>query len=501
VSCVALEFLLEIYCTFLRNKEERMKHDRKIVCFYAHKTSAVTIKLFFLISFSIQKMSSGDNGGNDDGHDDSRDFNGDEEGGSWQKVVDTAATPKKGKKTKVDQSSGFSTQERAQAFAVIEQEMERRGSSSLAGLLEWMQTKHKALYDKIVKHDYSLAAYLTQKYYLQPVDGKVMVLVPQPGYKDDGAKKPVSQQKEANKKNISEDEALVAVARILRVSKVARSTNDVKSLLGAEDLLARLPCSFQDLLKIGVARGEFVLGPGDVVQVAKFAPKSHVATAAAPSGSAKMWHCSACRAENSVQSKSCRRCGGKGFSGGAFPEVSGVVVVSDVASCRTACEALASCPHLAIDCEGVNLGRAGGSLSLIQIAGAKGVFLFDVKDRHESLMEAGLRDLLQSPNILKAIHDCKMDVCALRTHCDVRVAAVFDTQLAFSILNKNSTNKSLAHVIKETTGKTHPHKANSPHKIDPLFWAIRPLVRNKRKIFGFFFFFFFFFFFDFVLVF
>jgi DNA polymerase I-like protein with 3'-5' exonuclease and polymerase domains len=119
----------------------------------------------------------------------------------------------------------------------------------------------------------------------------------------------------------------------------------------------------------------------------------------------------------------------------------------------------------------------GGSLCLIQIASSSGVFLFDgIGENFATLMDAGLRDIFQNSRIVKALHDCKMDVCALLMHCGVRIEAAFDAQIAFSMIQRNPKNVSLATLVKNLTGKTHPHKASAPHKVDSQFWSHRPLV-------------------------
>ena len=152
-------------------------------------------------------------------------------------------------------------------------------------------------------------------------------------------------------------------------------------------------------------------------------------------------------------------------------------VICDAETCAVVCRLLAKCDTLAIDCEGVNLGRPGGRLCLIQIAGSCGVYLFDgLADDFALLMDAGLRSLLENPQIVKVIHDCKMDACALFMLNGTRLSGVFDTQLAFSLMEKNQKSVSLADLIKTLTGKIHPHKESAPHKRDPLFWSRRELV-------------------------
>lgn len=243
------------------------------------------------------------------------------------------------------------------------------------------------------------------------------------------------------------------------------------------------------LLKIGVHFGRFVLsGSGGTATVSlaatAVAPVATATKATKPPPQSTVWSCLNCEFENTAASNVCKVCfvmkGSRGTpeaKGTKKPVRSTANVVSDVATCAVVCRLLSKCDALAIDCEGVNLGRPGGRLCLIQIAGNCGVYLFDgLADDFASLMGAGLRDLMENPQIVKVIHDCKMDACALFMLNGVRLAGVFDTQLAFAVMERNQKSISLADLIKSLTGKVHPHKESAPRKRDQLFWSRRELV-------------------------
>jgi len=76
----------------------------------------------------------------------------------------------------------------------------------------------------------------------------------------------------------------------------------------------------------------------------------------------------------------------------------------DVSRCR---EALSGHRVLALDCEGVNLGRQG-EISLIQISTPSECFLLDVLDtpRNEPVVELA-KEILEDDNICKIVHDCR----------------------------------------------------------------------------------------------
>lgn len=110
--------------------------------------------------------------------------------------------------------------------------------------------------------------------------------------------------------------------------------------------------------------------------------------------------------------------------------------------------ALAPCSYrlLAIDCEGVNLGRKG-SLCLIQIATAKHIFIFDITASGSKMFENGLKTILEnssnsvdsspaSPSRARTMiwHDCRQDSDALFHLFNVRLGRVFDAQTAHAIL-------------------------------------------------------------------
>jgi stage III sporulation protein SpoIIIAA len=155
-------------------------------------------------------------------------------------------------------------------------------------------------------------------------------------------------------------------------------------------------------------------------------------------------------------------------------------VVSDEKACLFACAALRESKMVTLDCEGVNLGKQGGRLCLVQVASVAGVFLFDVL-KCPGLFGAGLRALLEDTAVVKMVHDCKMDVLALHK-MGVAVSAVFDSQIAYSILESvPSRNFSLADVVFKLIGKRHPQKASAPHLSDMEFWSKRPLPRSALE--------------------
>ncbi|KIK56201.1 hypothetical protein GYMLUDRAFT_174840 [Collybiopsis luxurians FD-317 M1] len=89
---------------------------------------------------------------------------------------------------------------------------------------------------------------------------------------------------------------------------------------------------------------------------------------------------------------------------------------------------LQSVPSLVIDCEGLNLGVDGGSLSVISIRSQNETFVFDIPSLTCPLDP--LFDILMNPGILKILFDGRMDFCALYYRYGIPLTGVIDLQLA-----------------------------------------------------------------------
>ena len=109
---------------------------------------------------------------------------------------------------------------------------------------------------------------------------------------------------------------------------------------------------------------------------------------------------------------------------------------------------------LAFDCEGVKLGR-GGKMTLVQI-GAKSdtVYLFDVLVLGKDLFSAGMKDILESPNIYKYMYDCRWDSDSLYHEFNVKLTNVLDMQL-FEFIVRPTAGKQIR-------GPTKPEHYKAP---------------------------------------
>lgn len=93
------------------------------------------------------------------------------------------------------------------------------------------------------------------------------------------------------------------------------------------------------------------------------------------------------------------------------------VYVADEIALEDAVRELKYAPYVFLDCEGLNLGAVGGSLSLVNIATSEGqvyvvdVVAFDSDEGREELEP--LFELLKSAEIKKVTFDARMDASEL----------------------------------------------------------------------------------------
>jgi len=116
-------------------------------------------------------------------------------------------------------------------------------------------------------------------------------------------------------------------------------------------------------------------------------------------------------------------------------ELGDAPIISTVAQCDTAIKEISAHKVIAVDCEGVNLGREG-RLCLVQIATANKSYLFDVVEGGKDLFQHGLRKLLEDSSIMKVMHDCRLDSDALFHEHQVTLQCVYDTQIGFAIVER-----------------------------------------------------------------
>jgi len=105
-----------------------------------------------------------------------------------------------------------------------------------------------------------------------------------------------------------------------------------------------------------------------------------------------------------------------------------VTVVDSSATAARCRSTLSGEMLLALDCEGVNLGRRG-EVSIIQIATTSMCFLLDVQCKTAATV-ALAKEILENDSICKIIHDCRADSDALKHLLSITLKNVHDTQVA-----------------------------------------------------------------------
>lgn len=100
---------------------------------------------------------------------------------------------------------------------------------------------------------------------------------------------------------------------------------------------------------------------------------------------------------------------------GTFQSEAGkrIELVDSASRCRTVCEMLLKQEALAVDIEGVNLGRHG-EICITQVADRRGyVYLFDVTTLGNIAFSSGLKTVLEAEGVAKLFFDCRGDADAL----------------------------------------------------------------------------------------
>ena len=118
--------------------------------------------------------------------------------------------------------------------------------------------------------------------------------------------------------------------------------------------------------------------------------------------------------------------------GGAPP-----LYVHDQRTCEAMLVSLPRARILGLDCEGEQLSRHG-RLCLLQLSTDAGqIFIVDMLAPCAARLVDALRPSLESPQVLKVVHDCRNDADALWHQHRVRLRHVFDTQAAYAVLKRN----------------------------------------------------------------
>lgn len=141
---------------------------------------------------------------------------------------------------------------------------------------------------------------------------------------------------------------------------------------------------------------------------------------------------------------------------------------------------------VSLDCEGINVGTKG-QLTLVQIGTLAGViYIFDIFTTPSLI--GGLKKLLESPNVVKVIHDCRNDSVNLYNQLGIMLTNVFDTQAAHAVIQYQDTGRPVYKVknvnlntlceIYGVQGNLLKEQLKFIYRRDQKYWARRPLSRD-----------------------
>ncbi|XP_063418041.1 uncharacterized protein LOC134700595 [Mytilus trossulus] len=163
-----------------------------------------------------------------------------------------------------------------------------------------------------------------------------------------------------------------------------------------------------------------------------------------------------------------------------------VEIIKETERCLSIVDQLSKCDFIAMDAEGINLGK-DGPLTLLQIGTVDDkVYLFDIASNRDLFRNGKLKDILQSENLVKVIHSCSGDSAALYHQFGVRLNNVFDTQVAHLVILENKGRRlppsmKLSDVCQMYSDNAQPLEQKDKVKIkwtkeDGELWARRPLT-------------------------
>ncbi|VDI69768.1 exonuclease 3'-5' domain-containing protein 1 [Mytilus galloprovincialis] len=163
-----------------------------------------------------------------------------------------------------------------------------------------------------------------------------------------------------------------------------------------------------------------------------------------------------------------------------------VEIITETDRCLRIVEHLSECDFIALDAEGINLGKEG-PLTLLQIGTVDdNVYLFDIVTNKDLFRKGKLEDILQSDKPVKVIHACAGDSAALYHQFGIQLKNVFDTQVANIIIEETKgrripTAMKLSDVCQMYSDKAKPLDQKDLLKVklkkeDGELWARRPLT-------------------------
>ncbi|XP_060083371.1 uncharacterized protein LOC132562635 [Ylistrum balloti] len=132
---------------------------------------------------------------------------------------------------------------------------------------------------------------------------------------------------------------------------------------------------------------------------------------------------------------------------------------------------------LAVDCEGIDLGRAG-ELKVFTISTPVNTFIFDILKLGKQVFDDGLRDILEDKTKEKLMFDCRGDADILFHRYKVNLSGVLDLQL----LEVMQRNKSLCSSSSSASGHRRSTQTDDVENIYGLQRCIEIYMDDKKMV-------------------
>ncbi len=132
---------------------------------------------------------------------------------------------------------------------------------------------------------------------------------------------------------------------------------------------------------------------------------------------------------------------------------------------------------IGLDLEGVDLGRAPGTIEVVAVSTASAVFLLDAHgcDAGAPHIEL-LRHLVTLPNCVSVIHDCRQDADALWHHWGFNPSRMHDTQRAHALVAPYARSDAKLNDVLAYNGlAANAARVHVDYKANHAYWGARPL--------------------------
>ena len=148
-------------------------------------------------------------------------------------------------------------------------------------------------------------------------------------------------------------------------------------------------------------------------------------------------------------------------------------IVQDNKSYERACKLIKKQKIVYLDTEFLRDKTYWPLLCILQIKTARKIFIFDFLKK-DNFDLSKLKEIFESKNILKVIHSCRQDLEVIFLNFDSIISPVFDTQIAYSLV-EGEENIGYISLVKKITKK----ELNKRHQVSD--WSQRPLSNRQLQ--------------------